>query len=37
VIIGEDEVKAGTAVLRDMAAASQESLPLGELPRRLAG
>jgi len=36
VIIGEDEVKAGTAVLRDMAAATQESLPLGELPRRLA-
>ena len=35
VIIGEDEVKAGTAVLRDMANASQETLAIGELPARL--
>ncbi|MBN1177112.1 MAG: histidine--tRNA ligase [Dehalococcoidales bacterium] len=37
VIIGEDEVKAGTAVLRDMANASQETLAIGELPAKLKG
>ncbi len=37
VIIGEDEVKAGTAVLRDMANASQETLAIGKLPARLKG
>ena len=31
VIIGEDEVKAGTAVLRDMAKAEQKTVPLVEL------
>ena len=35
VIIGEDEVKAGTATLRYMADARQETLPIGELPARL--
>ena len=35
VIIGEEEVKAGTAVLRDMASAEQKSLAVGELPRLL--
>ena len=35
VIIGEDEVKAGTATLRDMASARQETVPIGELPARL--
>jgi len=35
VIIGEDEVKAGTATLRNMADARQETLPMGELKQRL--
>lgn len=35
VIIGEDEVKAGTATLRDMANARQETLAIGELAARL--
>jgi histidyl-tRNA synthetase len=35
VIIGEDEVKAGTATLRDMAGARQESVPFSELVKRL--
>jgi histidyl-tRNA synthetase len=35
VIIGEDEVKAGTVTLRDMANARQETVPTGELPARL--
>ncbi len=35
VIIGEDEVKAGTATLRYMADARQETLPIGDLPERL--
>jgi histidyl-tRNA synthetase len=35
VIIGEDEVKAGTAVLRDMVNARQETLAIGELAAKL--
>ena len=35
VIIGEDEVKAGTATLRDMANARQETVAIGELAARL--
>jgi len=35
VIIGEDEVNAGTATLRDMANARQETLAIGELAARL--
>jgi histidyl-tRNA synthetase len=35
VIIGEDEVKAGTAALRDMSGASQETVPLKDLAERL--
>ena len=35
VIIGEDEVKAGTAALRDMAGASQETIALKDLRARL--
>jgi histidyl-tRNA synthetase len=35
VIIGEDEVKAGTATLRDMASARQETVPVKELTTRL--
>jgi histidyl-tRNA synthetase len=35
VIIGEDEVKAGTAALRDMSGASQEILPIDKLAERL--
>ena len=35
VIIGEDEVKAGTATLRDMADARQETIAPGDLPERL--
>jgi len=35
VIIGEDEVKAGTAVLRDMADARQETIAIGQLVERL--
>ena len=34
-IIGDDEVKAGTATLRDMANARQETMPLAEVVRRL--
>jgi histidyl-tRNA synthetase len=37
VIIGEDEVKAGTAALRDMASARQETIPVKELTARLKG
>jgi histidyl-tRNA synthetase len=37
VIIGEDEVKAGTATLRHMADAQQETVPAGELVKRLKG
>jgi len=36
VIIGDEEVKAGTAVLRDMANARQETVAIGELAGRLA-
>jgi histidyl-tRNA synthetase len=36
-ILGEDELKAGTATLRDMDAASQEPIPLGEILSRLGG
>ena len=35
VIIGEDEVKAGTAMLRDMASAQQEPIPVKDLVERL--
>jgi histidyl-tRNA synthetase len=35
VIIGEDEVKAGTVTLRDMSGASQETLPVTGLLQRL--
>ncbi len=35
VIIGEDEIKAGTVTLRDMASAGQETVPLKELTARL--
>jgi histidyl-tRNA synthetase len=35
VIIGEDEVKAGTATLKDMSGARQETLPVTELVKRL--
>ncbi len=35
VIIGEDEVNAGTATLRDMTSARQETIPLKKLPERL--
>ncbi|MGD9118704.1 MAG: histidine--tRNA ligase, partial [Dehalococcoidia bacterium] len=35
VIIGEEEVKAGTVVLRDMASAEQKSVAIGELAGRL--
>ncbi len=35
VIIGEEEVKAGTAVLRDMGSARQETVPLARLPELL--
>jgi histidyl-tRNA synthetase len=31
VIIGEDEIKTGTVVLRDMASSQQESMPVGRL------
>jgi histidyl-tRNA synthetase len=31
VIIGEEEVRAGTAVLRDMGSAEQKSVAVGEL------
>ena len=32
VIIGDEEVKAGSAILRDMTNARQETVPRGELP-----
>jgi histidyl-tRNA synthetase len=32
VIIGEEEVKAGTVILRDMASSEQKSVPAGKLP-----
>ncbi|MFC1967750.1 His/Gly/Thr/Pro-type tRNA ligase C-terminal domain-containing protein, partial [Chloroflexota bacterium] len=35
VIIGEEELKTGMAVLRDMANASQETIATGELVNRL--
>lgn len=35
VIIGEEEVKAGTAQVRDMANARQETVPLADVPQRL--
>ncbi|MEK7353169.1 MAG: His/Gly/Thr/Pro-type tRNA ligase C-terminal domain-containing protein, partial [Chloroflexota bacterium] len=35
VIIGDEEVKAGTAILRDMTTASQETVPLDQLVRLL--
>ena len=35
VIIGEDEVAAGTATLRDLDSGAQEAVPLDELPARL--
>ncbi|MFC1949297.1 His/Gly/Thr/Pro-type tRNA ligase C-terminal domain-containing protein [Chloroflexota bacterium] len=35
VIIGDDEVKAGTTVLREMATARQETIPIDQLPKLL--
>jgi histidyl-tRNA synthetase len=35
VIIGEEEVKAGTVIVRDMTSAEQKSVPLGKLPKEL--
>jgi histidyl-tRNA synthetase len=35
VIIGEQEVKAGTVILRDMVNAQQKTIPANELPERL--
>jgi len=35
IIIGDEEVKAGTAILRDMTTASQETVPLSRLPELL--
>lgn len=35
VIIGEEEIKTATAVLRDMEKAEQKTVPIGELPGRL--
>jgi len=35
VIIGDEEVRAGTAILRDMTTASQETVSLDQLPRLL--
>ena len=35
VIIGEDEVKAGTVMLRDMTSAEQKSVAAGELAKLL--
>ena len=37
VILGPDEIANGTAVLRDLRATSQETLPQGEVIPRLAG
>ncbi len=35
VVLGDDEVKAGTATLRDMSTSSQQTVPLADLPARL--
>jgi histidyl-tRNA synthetase len=35
VILGEDELKNGTAVIRNMASAQQETVPLNKLPEHL--
>jgi histidyl-tRNA synthetase len=35
VIIGEEELKTGTVILRDMTSAEQKSVPFDELPKRL--
>ena len=35
IIIGDEEVKAGTVVLRDMASARQETVPITRLPELL--
>lgn len=35
VIIGDEEVKSGTAILRDMTTASQQTVPLAKLPELL--
>jgi histidyl-tRNA synthetase len=35
VIIGEDEVKSGTVVLRDMAEGKQETIPLDKVAQVL--
>ena len=35
VIMGDDEIKAGTATLRSMSDAHQETVPLPDLIRRL--
>jgi histidyl-tRNA synthetase len=36
VIIGEEELKTGTVILRDMGSAEQKTIPINELARRLA-
>jgi histidyl-tRNA synthetase len=36
VIIGEEELKTGTVILRDMTSAEQKTIPINELARRLA-
>jgi histidyl-tRNA synthetase len=35
VIIGEEELKAGTVILRDMTSAEQKTIPIGKLPGEL--
>jgi histidyl-tRNA synthetase len=35
VIIGEEEVKSGTVVLRDMTSADQKAIPLNQLQEEL--
>ena len=35
VIIGEEELKSGTVIVRDMASAEQKSVPIGKLPEAL--
>jgi histidyl-tRNA synthetase len=35
IIIGDDEVKAGTAILRDMVTSQQETVKLADLPSLL--
>ncbi len=35
VIIGEDEVRGGTVILRDMASSEQKTVPVGELAEQL--